>query len=291
MPTAIDLDNLLRRLPAGELLYHPNRGNAGDALIAVATLQRLRRLGRPFQFMASDAFDAAGRVVLYGGGGNLVPLYEDAARFVERHHRAARRLVVLPQTVAGHEPLLASLGSNVTIVCREPESFAHVQRSAPRAEVLLAHDLALGLDTTAVIRQVRTPASELGGIGRAARQWLRLAQLELTRGLGGNAGELNAFRTDRERSQYPPPVLNHDVSRLFSLGCSTEAHCSASSQRLLSVIDRFDRVNTNRLHVAIAGALLGKDVKLYPNSYYKCRAVYEFSLAGRFRALQWMGDV
>ena len=67
-----------------------------------------------------------------------------------------------------------------------------------------------------------------------------------------------------------------------------ERHLKAAAY-LLRVVDSFDVVRSDRLHVAIAGALLGKEVELYPNSTFKNRAVYDFSLE-RFtnvRFVEW----
>ena len=47
---------------------------------------------------------------------------------------------------------------------------------------------------------------------------------------------------------------------------------------LLDVIGQAEVIFTNRLHVGIAGALLGKRVRLYDNSYGKIRDVYHSSL-------------
>lgn len=48
-------------------------------------------------------------------------------------------------------------------------------------------------------------------------------------------------------------------------------------------------MRTDRLHVAIAGALLGKSVELHANSYFKNRAVYQFSLRS-FPSVRFVGD-
>jgi len=288
LPSVVSVEEFLQALPREELLYHPNRGNAGDALIAIATCQLFRRLGVRFRLMPTEQFDGTGRVVLYGGGGNLVPMYSDAARFL-RQHQSAKHVILLPHTVWGHEALLESLGQNVTIFCRELVSYEHVCRHALHAEVLLAEDLAIGLDLPAA----RYPTADLSrGSDVASRRiiedWMFVARLELGRGLWGDPQTLNAFRQDLERTAYRPPAPNYDVSRVGH-GCRSEQLAAYSSMRLLSVVDRFDRVNTNRLHVCIAAALLGKTVNLYPNSYYKCKAVYDFSLAARFPAVTWMG--
>ena len=46
----------------------------------------------------------------------------------------------------------------------------------------------------------------------------------------------------------------------------------------VNLIENARRVYTDRLHVAILSAILGKDTFLYPNSYPKNKGVYEFSL-------------
>jgi exopolysaccharide biosynthesis predicted pyruvyltransferase EpsI len=46
----------------------------------------------------------------------------------------------------------------------------------------------------------------------------------------------------------------------------------------VDLVENSRRVFTDRLHVAIFSAILGKDVFLYPNCYYKNKGVYEFSL-------------
>lgn len=46
----------------------------------------------------------------------------------------------------------------------------------------------------------------------------------------------------------------------------------------LKIIAMHKTINTNRLHVAIAASMLGKNVKFYSNSYFKNKFVYEYSL-------------
>jgi exopolysaccharide biosynthesis predicted pyruvyltransferase EpsI len=46
----------------------------------------------------------------------------------------------------------------------------------------------------------------------------------------------------------------------------------------VKIVEGAKRVFTDRLHIAIFSTILGKDTFLYPNSYYKNKGVYEFSL-------------
>ncbi len=52
----------------------------------------------------------------------------------------------------------------------------------------------------------------------------------------------------------------------------------ADFKAFVDLIENSRRVYTDRLHVAILAAILGKDTSLYPNIYHKNRGVYEFSL-------------
>ncbi len=49
-----------------------------------------------------------------------------------------------------------------------------------------------------------------------------------------------------------------------------------------AAIDRFSEIHTDRLHVAIVACLLGKELHMYPGSYFKNRDVYRSSIEGRF---------
>lgn len=49
-------------------------------------------------------------------------------------------------------------------------------------------------------------------------------------------------------------------------------------EKLLGHVARFSVIHTDRTHGAIAGALMGREVHLYPNAYFKNRAIYEHSL-------------
>jgi exopolysaccharide biosynthesis predicted pyruvyltransferase EpsI len=48
------------------------------------------------------------------------------------------------------------------------------------------------------------------------------------------------------------------------------------------VLSQYAVIHTDRLHIAIASCLLGREVHLYPNSYFKNRAIFRSSLQGYF---------
>jgi hypothetical protein len=86
-------------------------------------------------------------------------------------------------------------------------------------------------------------------------------------------------RTDVERHpDAPTAALELDLSRLFIIG-DTEEDLAVSAWCLAEAVRRMSEVQTDRLHVAIAGVLLGKRVELRPNNYDKNREVFAFSLS------------
>ncbi|MBI2692533.1 MAG: polysaccharide pyruvyl transferase family protein [Solirubrobacterales bacterium] len=81
-------------------------------------------------------------------------------------------------------------------------------------------------------------------------------------------GELNAFRVDGERLGIRAiPADNVDIS--------DEAE---SLDDWLRTIERHAVINTDRAHVMIAAAMLGKAVRYAPGSYFKVEALAEFAL-------------
>lgn len=285
------LEAFLRDLAAeadGNILFAINNGNAGDSLIAAATFQVLRNAGvrcRPLEhrYRGPKTRDA---IVLYSGGGNLIPLYEGARNFIAAHHRRARRLILLPHTIEGNTDLLGELGPNVDLIARERRSFEHIRAHAPEARHHLMHDIALGLDLDELRRgPLRLSASPLSlrGAARVVRQGLR--RLGKPRPPGGRV--LNAFRTDKEATGIEIPAGNFDLSSIYFHWVAPEMFARLASRDFLAIADRYDEIRTNRLHVGIAGALLGKRVVLHDNSYGKNRAVWEYSLAGRFPNVEW----
>ena len=80
-------------------------------------------------------------------------------------------------------------------------------------------------------------------------------------------GVLTAYRQDKEAAGYEIPAENNDIF----LNCE-------SLDEWLWTIARHEVIKTDRAHVMIAGALLGKRVEYRPSSYHKVPAIARFSL-------------
>lgn len=265
--------------------YYPNPGNGGDCLIAAGTYQVFRRVGLRYEFIpvGDRSFDPENKIIFYAGGGNLVPFYTQARDFLERVHRKARRVVMLPHTIRGHEDLIAAFGSNVDLIARERRSYDHIRSCRTAAGVHLMHDMAFALDVPAV-RSLWQPIQVLSRTSAAklAREYWRSLTVK-----GPSGPTLNCFRVDVEKTDRPLPPDNIDVSIAFNGGQAPAINAYMTTRNILDFLDRYDTVNTNRLHLGIGAAILGKKTFLERNDYDKNLSIYEFSLRDHFPNVAW----
>ena len=299
----VDIHTYLRDFRGRPVCYFPNPGNAGDNIITCGTHQVLRAVGLDYVSPRLKGFSPRGKVILYGGGGNLVSETRHSFRTLEAMHAEADHLTILPHTIRGVDRLLSAFGSNVTVICRERVTYDYVTSVARGCTVLLSHDMGIHLDARRLLAETpRFPRltiaaavlrARLRGEGHTAPRNV----LDLLRGgpiaevdrVGLGQKRLTVFRTDDESTDIALPPDNIDLPRVLALGGGPYELAAYVAQVFLRTIDRFDEIVTNRLHVSIAAGLLGKQVQFYTNNYYKNRAVYEYSMKDRFPNVKWMG--
>ncbi len=280
MVEKINIREYLKQFASQHVIYKPNPGNAGDCVIASATYQLFDQCCVDYQVYRKGN-DTKNAVVMYGGGGNLVGIYTNAREFLGGHHQKASKFILLPHTIAGNEQLLGELGKNTTIICRELESYRHAKEFASNCEVLLADDLALSLDLGRIKSLPRIPplsARVLACIPELVKNDLllkyKLRDFKDSR-------SLSCFRVDPESAMSILPDKNIDLSEVLRYKESPRFVCDWITQSFLMVLDQFETINTDRLHIGIVGGLLGKSTRLYPGNYYKNEAVFEFSIKPR----------
>lgn len=274
-------------------------GNAGDHLITTSSLNALRSFGLTVNLLhAGDNLEetVTGKTLAIGGGGNLVPNYTDVAELIERVGHLCQRLIILPHTIKGHEPLLRTLPERTLIFCRERPSYDYVHQTTP-AQTYLCDDMVFYSD----IDTFRPPniewqwlrdmagAYRVKGISRKRYLQVKLRLLSAKRRAGGAGARVGHFyRTDCESAGRPIPKDNCDVSVMFNYGDRSLQRIEESARDFVMFIDQFSEVHTDRLHVCIAAARLGKSVYFSAGSYHKCRSVYENSILGHFDNVQWV---
>lgn len=268
-------------LAGRKIVFIPNPGNLGDALICAATVQAFERADIPYSIFSSFSAHSSDIVYVYGGGGNLVPFYDQCAGFLRTLSSLGAEVVVLPHSCHGAAAaeVLTSFGGKLSFWARESVSFGFLSSLPGGFRRSLWHDLALDLDLS-------------------DRRLRHLAVFKRLSGLAGaGVGELSAFRGDVEavNGSLACPVSNVDLPNVLGMSSSVYFGFGESSLDVgllfssvawfLACAGLFGVVRTDRLHVAIGALLLGKKVFLYDNCYGKCRAVYDHSLSRRFGGL------
>ena len=281
----IDAQGLKALLLAGdarETVFAPNSGNAGDSLIAEATYQFFDRIGLAYSPVTlNDRLSKPSRVII-GGGGNLVMPYHNVSSFIAVNLDRCEELIILPHSIRGHEDVLARLDERCTIICREQRSFDFTLAAAPRAKVLLGHDMALLWNREETRRRASRALTTHPFDGAFQLRNLKLWVRDLQHRGKVKDGTLNAFREDVESLGAPLPPDNVDLSHVFATDSMASHYSARAVDALVRFLDRAERVRTDRLHIAILSTLLGKTVEMHDNNYGKNRSVYDRSLAGRF---------
>jgi exopolysaccharide biosynthesis predicted pyruvyltransferase EpsI len=242
----IDLSKFLLKYKNKHIVYIPNPGNAGDALIAYGLFTIFDKLELDYEIGSlKNKYD--NEILFYSGGGNLVGLYNDCKEFIQENMEN-NEIVILPHTIKDENNLIKSLGDNVVILCRERKSYNYVLNLLKnKSNVFLSKDTALYINPAKYKKN--------------------------------GYGTLNCFREDREKTDLILPEDNIDLSNKLNIrDLSTKENVNTITNTVFEYLSKYDTINTNRLHMAVAGSLLNKNVNMYPNNYFKNEAVYEYSL-------------
>lgn len=279
-----DLDSTLKPLKnIGKIRYIPNIGNAGDGLIAAATWQLFERLDLLSSIEVGGNI-STGDIVIYAGGGNLVPEYDQAKKILEECLRVnVSKFILLPHSIRGNENLLRKLDQRFYIFCREQESYDHVQKISINAHVFLTHDLVFGLNRKLLNENLSINALRLRLIfhpelWRSYINW----QLALLKIQPQHNRVMQLMRSDVESKYTNKYPSMFDLSSKHSSFYSKRLEADLVSRDFLSVLDRADHIISDRLHVCIGAVLLGKKVTILDNSYGKNRSVFLNSIQGNF---------
>lgn len=274
---------LLTSLAPKRVYICPYPGNAGDELIVRGTLSLLEQMGleRTMNGRVAD-------LIIYPGG-NPTMWREDIAVWRDAWHRfPSVPFVVGPATFQVFErhwiEELAQSGKSVrALVARDPVSYKVLQDEValPHVKVLLAHDPAFYLRGSALVdswlegvREDHDLCSfrndhEGGGVPMQAANFLGLRLPEgvvrRLRAVSRRGMSKRKLVSAMRLIDGTLPILVRDVSAM-------------NFEMFLDAIMGSRSVHTDRLHVMICAALLGKKVYAYSTSYGKLEAVYEHSM-------------
>lgn len=283
--------------PESPVVYldYPVYANIGDLLIEEGTECFLRDHGLPvvkvrsaLNFSAADAaaLDPGATIVLQGGG-NFGDLYDLHQRFRERVVTQCpdQRIILLPQTMyfSSNERLAecaAVFGRHQDLhVClRDAGSYDFFRRHFRNPAYLVPdmahclwpayapHRTVVSRSPTLVFERRDEESRSLPVVGGAATRvdWedtLRLTDRVMLRALLG---------LHVNHAQLLPGQEIYGLWRLFR---------RRLTGRAARLVTRYERVVTNRLHVAILGLLTGRSVAMGDNCYGKLSAYHACWLA------------
>jgi exopolysaccharide biosynthesis predicted pyruvyltransferase EpsI len=274
------------RARTGKIFYRlPYPGNAGDSLIQFATQMILEDMGIRTTLDPREA-----EVILSPGGnpGGWPDIGIDRWQALWQRYPNAE-FVVGPSGLttdrADWSNIVNIRGTSVSaLFARDPESFETLRSGGLRADITIAlsHDPALYLRSSQWLRDHRAAASE---------EYI-----------------LASFRDDREasdqcysvfdipRNLLPRRVYNWHVKRKAGLVRERKVARAASKataavplntvdvsrhrmELFVEIIRAAREVHTDRLHVALLAAMLGKKVHAYQAARDKLERVYRHSLA------------
>ena len=286
-----EMAGLLR--PLSPFYYWPNYGNLGDLLIAEGTRQFFDRYGLQYREFESlgTAVPLEGRVALVvAGGARFTANWCSAEAEEVMLSPMVETAVVLPHSIRGVDGLMAGLGPNCHLICREQSSYDYCTSVNTGARCHLADDMAIALDLEALERQpLDVPLEQLNeeetrtlcllkdGLPEGMKASVRFASVRST--IHGEEKRV-AFLL-RNDSEKDVPYCSH-----FTYDISVAWHTSGRKMRynanmLLAFADavrQADVVVTDRLHVAIMCWKAGVEVYMLDNSYRKLSGVYRKSL-------------
>jgi exopolysaccharide biosynthesis predicted pyruvyltransferase EpsI len=251
------MENLFNTFFRKEIMILLHRGNTGDGLIQEGTrslLHKCKIVYKEFFFPQ----DARGEILLISGCGSISHDWDSGIKYISRYIDYFDRIYILPSSfvIASTKirGFLANLSKKIFIYCRERYSYDAVKNIAPFPQnIFLDKDMEFYMDHN---------------------MWKK-----------DGRGILVAFRKDKEKNKnikFRLIAMFHKLHTAFFINRKYIDVMQGSYKEwgtALEIISKFEKVYTDRVHVAIAAALLGKKTHIYPNANHIVRGVYENSLA------------
>lgn len=258
--------DLFEQYAARPFVFVRPGGNAGDHLIYLGAEKLARHARLRFTTVTHEAFMEQqyerDTVIYIHGSGGYNPIWSGKPMESLRHAAAHRGVVIQgPSTFWDDLAFLrariqgsiqAATCERLVLMARERVSYGILHEVCPSdTEIFLDHDTALNLQ--------REDINELVPLRKGAYK-------------------LYAIREDKE-AQEP------ENREYFSPWLDPVRH-GGSFEGWVRLQAGANELITNRLHSSILGSILGIPTTLLPNSYFKNRAIWEYSL--KDRGVKWM---
>ena len=293
----LDLERVLKGLES--FYFLPNRGNLGDIAIATSCYQyfdskNLKYLTVDMSLEKQNFTDKPFNLV-YGGGGLFTKYYSQYYQDILElfRNKNLQKAVIMPASFYECRDVLAALDERFTVFCREKQSYEYCILNNRQAKFILADDMVVGLNIDFYRTKLFDKNSLKNFVSKdrkdnfkkvtdvilpfyfdVKKQLKNMKKVSKT-----NIGYF--LRTDDEKClSSEKSVIKSliDLSLCANSFCADKAMDIMLSKLFFNVLDSYDVIVSDRLHIGICSALLGKDVYLLDNSYKKVSSVYEKSL-------------
>ncbi|KXV70771.1 polysaccharide pyruvyl transferase family protein [Acetobacter cerevisiae] len=249
------LIEFLKRFADNDAVFYPGYGNLGDGLIALGTLDLFADLGwdpKRIQGRHKEAFSGYTHIVMGGSGGWVKGMWETYLEQTIAFLQNGGQLLILPTSFSGFGSEFVPYADQVTIFCREQRSYDELLRQGmPESQIFVCPDMAFYTKEE------------------------HFSDLEID----GQYPVLQIFRLDEEGGRKTPPRDSVDLPLLFNdIQWSTVEQCVKPLRAVAGLMSQFECVETDRLHMAALAALIGRTVKLEPSSYFKIKAIFDYTL-------------
>lgn len=284
------------------LLDVPHYSNVGDVMLWEATLQLLKKV--PHRCLYSCSIETYYKprinnntILLFTGGGNFGDLWERHQTFRHKimNDFPENPIVQLPQSVwfDNIDKMQVDIvrwkqhKGRTTICLRDKQSYDIIRQNYNINEVKLLPDLALSLNIELVVRRNRLHFQ--AGKGTLFLKRADKESADTTFNFSYDAvGDWPSMTCETRLYRKYQELLRRcdkfhlsekrkaQFSNLYYRYILKDAYLRSGIRFLLP----YGTLYTNRLHAAILGLLLGKEVRLIDNSYHKNEGVYQ----------QWLED-
>lgn len=237
-----------------DALYIPCTGNVGDGLIGLGTLDLFCALGVEPKVYFTEQGDLpdVDFLIVGGSGGWFEGKWGYFAGLLERHLNKGGRVLILPSTINGFHDFFEKYASQIIVFAREEVTFNNLGKiKGLNDRLFIAHDLAFAVDFEKIPVAVTSEKKDT----------------------------LCLFRQDAESKESLLYSDNFDLPLLWKHEeWGTRDLCLERLLPLVQIINQFQKIRTDRLHMTVLAAMLGCDVEMYPSSYFKNKGVFENSL-------------
>lgn len=257
------LTKALKHFSDNDAVFYPGYGNLGDGLIALGTLDLFEDLGwapKCIHGRHKEVFSGYSHIVMGGSGGWVKGMWETYLEQTVAFLQNGGHLLILPTSFSGFGSEFVPYADQVTIFCREQRSYDELLRQGmPEDRIFVCPDMAFYTKEE------------------------HFADLETE----GRYPVLQIFRLDEEGGRKSPPRESVDLPLLFNdIQWASIEQCVKPLRAVAGLISQFECVETDRLHMAVLAALIGRTVRLEPSSYFKIKAIFDYTLH-RFPAVSF----